>query len=147
MTLLICVFAAIIATIKWYKRENDDMRLGILRFMFWGASIMWLVDAVFEYAELRADYFTPAAADMLNDTFLGLSVVALGLIIWVIRLLILDPRGVIRGALFRKTEEFYIVIIQPMLLLTKITTKTTTIEIVNVIIADKRKFPQVKDGI
>jgi hypothetical protein len=31
--------------------------------------------------------------------------VALGLIIWVIRLLILDPRGVIRGALFRRSED------------------------------------------
>ena len=37
MTLLICVFAAIIATLKWYQRKNDDMRLGILCFMFWGA--------------------------------------------------------------------------------------------------------------
>ena len=38
----------------------------------------------FEYAELKAAYFTPSAADMLNDTFLGLSVVVLALIIWVV---------------------------------------------------------------
>ena len=49
---------------------------------------MWLVDAIFEYAELHAEYFTPAPMDMLNDFFLGLSVVALGLIVWLVVLLI-----------------------------------------------------------
>lgn len=48
---------------------------------------MWLVDAIAEYAELGAEYFTPAAADMLNDAFLGVSVVALALVIWLARLL------------------------------------------------------------
>ena len=81
MTLLITVFAAIIATVKWYTRKDDSMKLGILLWMYWGASLMWLVDAIFEYAELKAEYFTPAAEDMLNDAFLGLSVVALGLVI------------------------------------------------------------------
>ena len=99
MTLLITVFAAVIATVKWYTRKNDDMKLGILIFMYWGASIMWLVDAIFEFAELHAEYFSPAPIDMLNDTFLGLSVVALGLIVWVVRLLILDPKGVVKRSL------------------------------------------------
>jgi hypothetical protein len=99
MTLLITVFAAIIATVLWYNRKNDDMKLGILCFMYWGASIMWLVDAIFEYAELKEAYFTPAPADMLNDAFLGLSVVALGLVIWLVRLLIIDPKGSVRAAL------------------------------------------------
>ncbi len=102
MTLLITVFAAVIATVKWYNREDDNMRLGILCFLYWGASIMWLVDAVFEYAELRAAYFTPAPADMLNDAFLGLSVVALGLVIWLVRLLITDPKGSVKRALKKK---------------------------------------------
>ena len=57
MTLLICVFAAIIATVKWYKDAPEgSMKLGILCWMYWGASIMWLVDAIFEYAELKAEY-------------------------------------------------------------------------------------------
>ena len=99
MTLLITVFAAIIATVKWYTRKDDSMKLGILCFMYWGASIMWLVDAIFEYVELKADYFTPALEDMANDAFLGLSVVALGLIIWLVRLLITDPKGSVRAAL------------------------------------------------
>ena len=64
--------------------------------MYWGASIMWFVDAVVEYAELKSEYFTPAPADMLNDSFLGFSVVALGLIIWLVIVMIKDPKGVIR---------------------------------------------------
>ena len=99
MTLLITVFAAVIATVKWYNRKDDSMKLGILCFLYWGASIMWLVDAIFEFAELHAEYFTPAAEDMLNDAFLGLSVVALGLVIWLVRLLITDPKGSVRAAL------------------------------------------------
>ena len=102
MTLLITVFAAVIATVKWYTRKDDTMMLGILCFLYWGAALMWTVDALFEYAELQAEYFTPAIEDMINDSFLGLSVVALGLVIWLVRLLICDPRGVIRKVLTKK---------------------------------------------
>ena len=102
MTLLITVLAAVIATVKWYNRKDDSMQLGLLCCLYWGASLMWLVDAVFEYAELGAEYFTPAAADMLNDAFLGLSAVALGLVIWVVRLLVTDPKGSVRAALTKQ---------------------------------------------
>ena len=78
------------------------MMVGVLCWMFWGASIMWFVDAVFEYAELKAEYFTPAPEDLINDAFLGLSVVALGLVIWLVVLLIKDPKGVVKKALFKK---------------------------------------------
>ena len=100
MTLLTTVFAAIIVTIIWYTKENrKDLKLGTLALMYWGASIMWLSDAIFEYLELGAEYFTPAPVDMLNDFFLGLSVVALGLIIWIVILLFKDPKGVVRKTL------------------------------------------------
>ncbi|MBQ6966434.1 MAG: hypothetical protein IJP84_00860 [Lachnospiraceae bacterium] len=99
MTLLITVFAAVTVSILWYNRKNDEMQLGTLMFLFWGASIMWLVDALFEYAELGAEYFAPEAADMLNDMFLGLSVVALALVIWLVKLLFTDPKGTVRMAL------------------------------------------------
>lgn len=95
MTLLITVFAAIISTVLWYNTESN-MKLGTLSLMYWGASIMWLVDAVAEYIEIGAEYFTPDTADMLNDAYLGLSVAALGLIIWLVILLIKDPKGKIR---------------------------------------------------
>ena len=103
MTLLVTVFAAIISTVVWYKKAPDDeMKIGILCWMYWGASLMWLVDAIFEFVELKAEYFTPAPSDMLNDLFLGLSVAALGLVIWLVVLLIKDPKGVVKSALFRK---------------------------------------------
>ena len=103
MTLLTTVFAAIICTILWYKKAPDDtMRLGTLCLIYWGASLMWMADAIFEYTELQAEYFAPAPADMLNDFYLGLSVVALGLIVWLVTLLVKDPRDVLKAALFKK---------------------------------------------
>lgn len=105
MTLLTTVFAAVICTVIWYKTAPEsEMRIGTLSLMYWGASLMWLVDAVFEYVEMGADYFTPAPADMLNDLFLGLSVVALGLVIWLVILLVKDPKGVVKAALFKKKK-------------------------------------------
>ena len=97
MTLLLTVFAALISTVIWYTSENARaMKVGILCYMFWGASLMWFVDAIFEYMELRDAYFTPAPADMINDSFLGFSVIALGLLIWMIILLVKDPKHIIK---------------------------------------------------
>lgn len=103
MTLLITVFAAIAATAAWYKNlPKNNLQLGTLSLMYWGASLMWLVDAVVEYMELGADYFAPEAADMLNDAYLGVSVAALGLIIWLVVLLVKDPEGKVKAALLKK---------------------------------------------
>ena len=103
MTLLVSTFAAIVCTIIWYTNEKrDSLKLGFLALMYWGASLMWFVDAIFEYAELKAEYFTPAAEDMLNDLFLGLSVVALGLVIWLAVLLIKDPKGIVKATILKK---------------------------------------------
>lgn len=103
MTLLTTVFAAVISTAIWYKgMPESEMKTGILCWIYWGASLMWFADAVLEYAELGADCFSPAPLDMLNDLYLGLSVVALGLVIWIIVLLVKDPKGVIKSVLFRK---------------------------------------------
>ncbi len=105
MTLLITVFAAVIATVKWYQQDDDSLKIGTLCFLYWGASIMWFVDGVFEYVELGAAYFQPAAQDMLNDGFLGLAGVALGLVVWVVILLIKDPRGRIALLLEKKEKK------------------------------------------
>ena len=105
MTLLTTLFAAIICTIIWYKNApKNEMKIGILCWMYWGASIMWFVDAIFEYAELHEEYFTPALEDMINDFYLGLSVVALGLIIWLVILFIKDPKGIVKSALLKKKD-------------------------------------------
>lgn len=103
MTLLITVFAAIASTIVWYlSAARREMRLGTLCLMYWGAALMWLVDAIYEYAELGAEYFMQSAADMLNDFYLGISVVALGLIIWLVIVMIKDPKGVIRATFSKR---------------------------------------------
>ncbi len=95
MTLLITILAAVVATVIWYSSEKArELRVINLVFMFWGASLMWLVDAVVEFIEIRAEYFQPAAADMLNDAFLGFSVIALALVIWVVTVLIKDPKHI-----------------------------------------------------
>lgn len=100
MTLLLTVLAAVTVTVIWYTSEKArGLRVGLLCYLFWGASLMWLVDAIAEYMELGAEYFTPNAADMLNDTFLGLSVIVLALVIWVVALLVTDPSGTVRSRL------------------------------------------------
>lgn len=104
MTLLVTVFAAILSTVIWYNAPKNEMMVSVLCWLFWGASLMWFVDAVFEYVEVGAAYFAPAPADMLNDLFLGLSVVALGLVIWLIVLLVKDPKGVVKAALFKNKK-------------------------------------------
>lgn len=103
MTLLITVTAAAVCTAIWYASGRARrLKIGTLALIYWGASLMWLVDAVVEYAELGAKYFEPAAADMRNDAFLGLSAAALGLVIWLVILLIKDPENVVKNALRRK---------------------------------------------
>lgn len=102
MTLLVTVLAAIVSFVLWYRAApHDEWRISLLCWMYTGASLMWLVDAIAEYLEIGAAYFTPEPADLLNDLFLGLSVVALGLCVWAIWLLIRDPRG----AIWKKNEE------------------------------------------
>ncbi|MBE6742538.1 MAG: hypothetical protein E7570_09620 [Ruminococcaceae bacterium] len=97
MTLLITVFAAIVSTILWYANEQrDTYKFGTLSLIYWGASLMWFIDFIAEYAELKADYFVQEFADILNDSLLGLAVVALGLIAWLVILLIKDPKGVFK---------------------------------------------------
>ena len=66
---------------------------------------MWFVDAIFEYVELKEAFFQPEIKDMVNDAYLGLCVVALGLVIWVVRLLIADPKGSVRRALQGNRER------------------------------------------
>lgn len=106
MTLLTAVFAAIITTVIWYLKDaKNQMKIGTLALMYWGASLMWFVDAVFGFVEKKAAYFTPAPAEMLNDFFLGMSVIALGLLIWLIMLLAKDPKGVIRQTLHKAKKQ------------------------------------------
>lgn len=103
MTLLITIFAAIISTAVWYTNEKARaLRCGTLCYMFWGASLMWFVDTVAEYLETGAEYFQPNIHDMLNDTLLGLSVLALALTVWIGILLVKDPKNVMKAEMRKK---------------------------------------------
>lgn len=104
MTLLTAFISAVISTIIWYTNERArKLNIGMLCFMFWGASLMWLIDAVTEYLELGAEYFIPSPVDMLNDTFLGIYVTVFALTVWIVTVLIKDPENLIRKRL--KHEE------------------------------------------
>ena len=103
MTLLITIIAAIIATVVWYANENrDTYKLGTLALIYWGASLMWFMDFVFEYAELKTEYFSQEFANILNDSLLGVAVVALGLVAWMIILFAKDPKGVFKAKFAKK---------------------------------------------
>ena len=91
MTLLLSTIAAIICTILWYMTD-DKMKIGTLALIYWGASLMWFVDAIFEYSELKTAYFTPTLTDMLNDGFLGVSVITIGMMIWLFWLVVCKKR-------------------------------------------------------
>ncbi|MBO7369065.1 MAG: hypothetical protein J6U25_02115 [Clostridia bacterium] len=97
MTLLISVLAAVLFTAIWYvSPKRKELMLSVPCFLFWGASLMWFVDAIFEFVELKEEYFIELTGEgMINDIALGVSVVALALVIWVVVLLIKDPKGVI----------------------------------------------------
>lgn len=103
MTLLLTFIAAIITTLIWYTNETArNLKIGILCYMYWGASLMWMCDAVAEYLELRAEYFQPYAQDMLNDAFLGVSVIVFALVIWLVVMIVKDPMGTVKKS-FRKS--------------------------------------------
>ena len=79
MCLLITVFAAVIATIVWYLQlPNIPYKISTLGFMYWGASLMWLVDGFFCMTEGE-----PFLDLSMNDTLLGFTVVISGLLAWV----------------------------------------------------------------
>lgn len=105
MTLLITLTAAIAVTIIWYTNSKArKLKCGLLCYMYWGASLMWLVDAVVAYIEEGAEYFIPAVPDMINDTFLGFSSVSLGLVIWSVYVLVKDPLGTVKAELNSKRK-------------------------------------------
>lgn len=96
MWLIMTALAAIITTVVWYiKAPQDKYKLGLLSLIFWGATIMWLVDHVIAYLAEGGQFFEIN----LDGTLLGASVIVLALFIWLIVLLLSDPKGVMKRAL------------------------------------------------
>lgn len=88
--------AAIITTLIWYvKAPEDKYKLGLLSLMFWGATLMWLVDHVMAYLMEGGEFLEIN----LDATLLGISVILIALLVWIAVLLISDPKGVIKRVL------------------------------------------------
>lgn len=103
MTLIICLFAAVASSYAWYRTApSNELRADVPCLVFWGASLMWLVDAVCGCLTEGAAFFQVEPLAVLDDLVLGLAVVALGLVIWIVALLASDPRGAVRAALTRR---------------------------------------------
>ena len=93
MFLIITALAAIITTALWYiTAPNGKYKLGFLSLMYWGAAIMWLVDHIIAYAQGGGEFFEVNA----DATGLGFSILIAGLLIWLIVLLISDPKRVLK---------------------------------------------------
>ena len=96
MWLIMTALAAVITTAIWYiKAPGDRYKLGLLSLIFWGATLMWLVDHVMAYITEGGKFFEIS----LDATMLGLSVIILAFLAWVVVLLVSDPKGVLRGVL------------------------------------------------
>jgi peptidoglycan biosynthesis protein MviN/MurJ (putative lipid II flippase) len=96
MWLILTALATIITTVIWYaKSPGDKYKLSLLSLMFWGATLMWLVDHVMAYLTEGGEFFEIN----MDATLLGISVIILALLVWLIVLLVSDPKGVIRRAL------------------------------------------------
>jgi hypothetical protein len=98
MWLIMTALAAIISTIIWYiKSPGDKYKLGLLSFIFWGATLMWFVDHVMAYLTEGGEFFDIS----LDATLLGITVIILALLVWMIVLLVSDPKGVFKRVLKR----------------------------------------------
>jgi len=98
MWLLITALAALIASALWYaSAPSDRYKLGFLSLIYWGATLMWLVDHVIAYVQEGGPFLEISA----QATAVGLSVLALGLFVWLVRLLLSDPKRVLQAALKR----------------------------------------------
>jgi peptidoglycan biosynthesis protein MviN/MurJ (putative lipid II flippase) len=96
--LLMTALAAVITTAIWYAKAPDDKyKLGLLSLLFWGATLMWLVDHIMAYVTEGGEFLEIN----LDATLLGVAVIVLALFVWEIVLLVSDPKGVLRKALKR----------------------------------------------
>ena len=78
MCLILTCIAAALCSALWYKKDRTNAyKIGTLALVFWGASLMWLVDCVF--AAFSGEAFFDLS---LDDTKLGFIIIACGVILW-----------------------------------------------------------------
>ncbi len=92
MYLLITAIAAVVSTVVWYVQAPvDKYRVRTLCFVYWGASLMWLIDSI--TTAIEGEGFFEVSFDA---ALLGITAVLAGLIVWLVILLIKDPKGVFK---------------------------------------------------
>ncbi len=93
MWLLLTACAALVTTALWRKdAPGDKYKLGFLSLVYWGATLMWLVDHVMAYVQEGGPFFDFSA----QAIWIGLSVIALGLVAWLVRLSAAYHRQIVR---------------------------------------------------
>ena len=91
--LLITALAGVVSTIIWYiKSPGEKYRLSLLSWLFWGATIMIFVDHLVSYILEKEEILEMTSEAAL----LGLTLIITALVIWVIILILTDPKGILR---------------------------------------------------
>jgi len=91
--LLVVAWAAAVATALWYASpRRNELALGVLALVLWGASVMAFVDRFIAYAE--GEPFLELSA---SELALGFAMVLAALLLWEAYLLIKDPKRVWRS--------------------------------------------------
>ncbi len=94
MWLLVLSYAAVFATLLWYRYADNDIYLfKYLALISWGASIMFFIDHVYGYLTEGGGEFFEVSVDAI---LLGFTLLLFILVIWLFILLIRDPRGVLK---------------------------------------------------
>jgi hypothetical protein len=98
MYFILTAAAAIVTTILW-KHFAGKFHLGTLCLIYWGATLMWLVDHVIAYLQDGGAFFERTA----DATLLGITVVFSALLLWgVLQLLQNAKKSVFRSMVQRK---------------------------------------------
>jgi hypothetical protein len=99
MYFIITALAAIVVSLIWYfKASGKKYKLSLLCFIYWGATIMWLIDHVVAYLSEGGAFLELS----MDATLLGFAVVIFGLFIWLMALLFTDPKGIFQKLLKAK---------------------------------------------
>ena len=91
--LLTTSLAAVVSTLIWYiKSPGDKYKLGFLSLILWGATVMILIDHLIGYIVERGEFL-----EMTKEAgVIGLSLIVTALVIWVIAILLSDPKKIWR---------------------------------------------------
>jgi hypothetical protein len=99
MTLVLTALAAVAVAVLRFAKPAVGVKwhLGVLALMYFGASLMWCVDGIASLVEGGSFVELADQAVVLDDSLLGLSVIALGLVVWSLALLFLRRKAAIVG--------------------------------------------------